>query len=130
MKPRGHGADFERIVAAAMTAPDPVGALRRAARARGLDADLRARLLGADADGLRMSALLVARLRFERLLRGSAEAEAFYETDPAGFTATFRRYHQSVPPSAFFPREEAALWEAFRMRSRASGATRARRRRR
>ncbi len=119
MKPHERrGAAFERILAAAMTAADPVRALRRAARAGGVDADLRARLLAADADGVRMSALLVARLRFERLLRGSASAEAFYESDPAAFTATFRRYHQAVPPNAFFPREEAALWEEFLARRR------------
>ena len=105
--------DFEAVLARAMTAADPVRALARAARDPLLDADLRARLRAADPDGVRMSALLVARLRFERLLRGSADAERFYERAPERFTATFRRYHERVPPTAFFPHEEAALWTAF-----------------
>lgn len=65
---------------------------------------------GADEDGERMTALLVARLRFERLLQGSREASAWFERDPAAFSAAFRRYHEGVPPTAFFPPQEAALF--------------------
>jgi hypothetical protein len=60
-----------------------------------------------------LSALLVARLRFERLLRGSPEAEAWFERDPAGFGEAFHRYHAEVPPRAFFPATEAALFQAW-----------------
>ena len=111
-------AHFERVLARAITAPDPAAALRAASRDRRLDADVRRRLAGADEDGVRMAALLVARLRFERLLRGSPDAEDFYDRDPAAFTRAFRAYHETVPPSAFFPTGEAALWATWRARHR------------
>src|SRR5689334_16990358 len=66
---RAH-ARYEALVARAMTAEDPVAALRAAAEDPALPPALRRALLGADEDGVRISALLVARLRFERLLRG------------------------------------------------------------
>lgn len=109
-------AAFERVLARAMCAPDPAAALRRAARDRRLDAATRARLARADEDGVRLSALLVARLRFERLLRGSPEAGAWFAADGAGFTAAFRRYHTEVAPTAFFPADEAALFARWRAR--------------
>lgn len=105
---------FERALARAICAPDPVAALRRAARDRRLDAETRARLARAGEDGIRLSALLVARLRFERLLRGSPEANAWFAADGEGFAAAFRRYHAEVAPTAFFPRDEAALFARWR----------------
>lgn len=104
---------FERLLARALTSADPVAALRAAARDRALPADVRRRLAAADEDGVRLSALLVARLRFERLLRGSPHAEDWYDSDPATFTEAFRRYHSTVPPTAFFPRAEAALFSRW-----------------
>jgi hypothetical protein len=94
-------AEYERRMAAAMRARDPVAAVRAIAPE-------------ACADGVRMTALLVARLRFERLMRGSPEAEASFERDPAAFAKDFRRYHAAVPPRAFFPVDEAALFRAWR----------------
>jgi hypothetical protein len=104
---------FERVYARALVSPDPVAALARAARNRRLDADTRRRLAAVDADGVRMTALLVARLRFERLLRGSPDAEAWFDRDPADFSATFKRYHAAVLPTAHFPRAEAELFARF-----------------
>jgi len=43
-------------------------------------------------------------------MRGSADAEAWFDRDPAGFSAAFRRYHGEVPPSAFSPPDEARLF--------------------
>jgi len=101
---------FERGYARALTAADPVAALRRLARDRRLDADTRARLAAADPDGIRLSALLITRLRFERLLRGSPEAERWFDEDPLAFTEAFRAYHHAVAPTFFFPRDEAAAF--------------------
>jgi hypothetical protein len=97
-------ADWEARLAAAMRAEDPVAAVR-------------ALHPGADADGVRMTALLVARLRFERLVRGSAAAEAWFDRDPADFARAFRRYHAEVAPRAFFPADEAELFESWRARN-------------
>jgi hypothetical protein len=107
-------AAFERILADALRAPDPVAALRAAAAEPGLPAALRQALANANEDGVRLSALLVARLRFERLIHGSPAAARWFEEDAAGFTAAFRRYHQEVPARSFFPSGEARLFEEWR----------------
>jgi hypothetical protein len=101
-------------MARAITSTDPVAALRSAARDRRLDGELRRRLAAADEDGVRLSALLVARLRFERLIRGSPEAEEWYDADAERFTEAFRRYHAEVAPTAFFPPAEAELFARWR----------------
>jgi hypothetical protein len=106
---------YEKLVARAMRAPDPMAALRAAARDRRLDPDTRRRLANASEDGVRMSALLVARLRFERLMRGSPEAEQWFDEDPGTFSAAFRAYHEAVPPTAFFPRDEARQFRAWKI---------------
>lgn len=98
-------------LAAAMRAEDPVAALAAASR------DL-PELRGVDADGVRVAAMLVAKLRFERLVNGSADAGAWFEMDPRGFVAAFRRYHREVAPTAYFPQEEARLWAAWRASAR------------
>lgn len=93
----------ERRLAHALRAPDPVAALRD-------DPTLPA----IDPDGLRLAALFIARLRFERLQHGDLEAARHFDHDPADFTARFRRYHAEVPPSAAFPQDEAALYRRWR----------------
>jgi hypothetical protein len=110
---------FERLVADALTAPDPVAALRAA---EGLPGDLAAAVEAAGADGLRMTALIVARLRFERLMHGCTPAIDWFERDPAAFAAAFRRYHHGVPPTAHDPRGEDALFRDWLRESRDGSA--------
>lgn len=102
---------FERLVADALTAPDPVAALRAAAA--DLPPELRDAVAAADPDGVRMTALIVARLRFERLMHGCPRAIEWFERDPEDFTAAFKRYHAAVPPTAHDPRGENRLFEAW-----------------
>jgi hypothetical protein len=111
-------ARLERLLARALCAEDPVASLRQAARDEKLDAATRMRLERADADGVRIAALLIARLRFERLIAGCPEAEAWFETDPAAFTRALRDYHHAVPPTAYFPAAEARLWRFHQGTSR------------
>jgi hypothetical protein len=66
-----------------------------------------------DRDGLRMSALLVARLRFERLMHGSQRAGEWFERDPRSFAAAFKRYHAAVAPLSMFPPQEARAFEEW-----------------
>jgi hypothetical protein len=80
--------------------------------------------LGVDEDGFRMAALLVSKLRFERLMQGDRDAAAWFERDPAAFAAAFRRYHAAVRPTAYFPWEESALWRAWSDYAGSSAATR------
>lgn len=120
MTPAEAHARFEEIVARAMRAPDPAEALARASRNRRLPAELRKALSRAADDGARIAGLLVAKLRFERLLRGSPEAEAWFERDPAGFAAAFRRYHEAVPLTSFFPPAEARAFQRWAESSRSA----------
>lgn len=78
-----------------------------------LHADERAMLLALDADGLRVTRILLQKLRLERLLRGDSVAAAALAADEVAFVARFRRYCDQVPPTAVFPSEEAALFAAF-----------------
>ena len=102
---------FQRLVADALLLGDPVGALR-AARDK-LPPDLSAAIDAADPDGVRMTALMIARLRFERLMQGSRRAADRFEKDPAGFAEAFRRYHAEVAPTAHDPRGENRLFERW-----------------
>ena len=63
--------------------------------------------------GLTVTAQMIVRLRFERLLSAHAGALAHFQREPAAFSQRFRRYHRSVPPTATFPQEEAALYDRF-----------------
>ena len=70
-------------------------------------------LAKASPDGLRLSALLVLRLRFERLMRGSTWASLWFARDPAAFTHIFGRYHRAVPCNEVFPSGEARRFHAW-----------------
>ena len=94
---------YERRMARALRSVDPLAAL----------AD-EPTLPAIDPDGLRLAALFVARLRFERLQHGDLLAARHFDRDPADFAALFRRYHAEVPPRAAFPQDEAALFRRWR----------------
>lgn len=104
---------LEAILAQVLVAEDPAAALAEAAARRKLSAALRRALLACDVDGVRLTALLIAKLRFERLLRASEEAEWLYTRDPQSFAELFQRYHRTVPATAFFPAAEARLFREF-----------------
>lgn len=113
---------WESVLLAVVSSADPAAALRRAGRNMRLPAAVRRAFAGASADGVRIAALLVAKLRFERLVRGSAEIDAAFERDPRGFTEAFRRYHAEVPLTAFDPLAEVQAFAAWRTRSAAGRA--------
>ncbi len=63
------------------------------ARGRGEEAiEDRERVERIDVDGFRLTALLVAKLRFERICRGDRSMEAWFHRDPQGFTRAYRAY--------------------------------------
>lgn len=105
---------FETLLASALRATDPVLALLQACDVNGVEPSFVASLERADPDGVRLAALLIAKLRFERLLRGSDALGLWFERDPEAFTAAFRRYHQEVAPAVFWPAEEATAFEHWR----------------
>jgi hypothetical protein len=110
---------FEKSLAIALTAADPVRAVRRLGRDPRLPMPLRRNLRKVRGPNIEMCALLIARLRFERLLRGCPEAEAWFEENPATFAVAFRRYHAEVRPTAFFPPDEATLFRGWNKTIRA-----------
>lgn len=111
--------ELERFLLEALRAQDPVEALAGALRGEGppLSRELRSALAHVDPDGFRIAALLVTKLRFERLLRGSSEAERLFDEDPGGFARLFKRYAHEVSPSAVLPSEEATLFDVWRART-------------
>jgi hypothetical protein len=104
--------ELQRVLLQACLAADPVAFLgAELARADlPLDAAERAWLAGLDADGLRLTRLLVHKLRFERLLRGAPALRAAFAADPEGTAARWEAYAAAVPPAAVLPAEEAALF--------------------
>jgi hypothetical protein len=92
-----------------LLALDPAAALAAARFEPGFAAEFTA----IDPDGLRIAALLVVKLRFQRLLNASREAAEWFERDGAGFTVAFRRYHHAVVPTAMDPWREAAAFAAW-----------------
>lgn len=74
---------------------------------------LRDDLAGLEGPGVEVARRLVAKLRFERLLRGSVQAERWFEEDPAAFARAFARYRREVPARHWFPQEEAVAFHAW-----------------
>lgn len=109
-------ASYEATLNRLLLAAQPRAALQEAARDRRLPAGLRRAFAQADGDGVELAALLVARLRFERVLRGSPAAERWFDEDPAAFVAAFRCYHHEELPTAFFPAAEGRAFRAFCLR--------------
>lgn len=104
---------YEARLAEALCARDPGRALVELRADPTLAEWLGNGLDSAREDGFRIAALLVARLRFERLLHGSREAGDAFRADARAFSELFRRYHASVAPLATTPTEEAAQFETW-----------------
>ena len=104
----------EQVIARALRAPDPVAALAIAAEDETLPEAARKALANVDPDGVRRTALIITRLRFERLMQGSRLAAQWFEDDPGEFTAAFKCYQAGVAPTATFPSDEGRLFEAWR----------------
>lgn len=110
-------AAVQRRLAAALRQRDPAAELRAIAADESLPADLRLALAGASADGVAISALLVAKLRFNRLIQSSRFAGDWFERDTESFARAFRRWHESTPPGTASPATDARSFEAHAARS-------------
>jgi len=104
---------LEGLMAAAIRAADPGTAFAELAGDERLPPAWRAQLADMDPDGVRISGLLVAQLRFQRLMHCSGRARRFFDEDPAGFARAFRAYHTAVAPSEVLPAGEARLFDAW-----------------
>lgn len=112
---------IEQVIARALRATDPIAALETAAGDETLPEPVRTALSRVDPDGVRMTALITTRLRFERLMQGSRSAAQWFEDDPAEFTAAFKRYQSDVAPTATFPSDEGRLFETWRAEEAGTG---------
>lgn len=108
-------ADLQRLLLRALRDPDPAAFLAAEVSRDDcrLSDDERRWLRAASADGLRLSRLLVRKLRLQRLVRGDRALAALVESDPAAVARRFAAYDAAVPPQAVFPRDEAAAFADF-----------------
>lgn len=105
----------QQILMAALLDDDPAAALRlRLQSPADLTAEEHTWLAGLDPDGLAMTGLIVKKLRFERLTRADRATAELFEAEPERFVELFHRYTAAVPPAAYFPGHEAALYRKWR----------------
>ncbi len=64
-------------------------------------------------DVLHVARMLVAKLRFERLMAGSRTAPGQFAQAPAAFSRDFGAYHRSVAPTWVSAAAEGEAWDAF-----------------
>lgn len=98
--------------------PDPAAALERLKAEA--DPETRARLERIQPQGLELTGTIVLKLRFDRAMRGDPALAEEYDADPDAFTREFLEYCRENPPRAYFPAEEAALFQAARKRASSS----------
>ena len=67
-------------------------------------------------DGLRMSGLIVRKLRFERLTGGDHDLRDLFDRDPQAFLPLFRQFTSQVPPESYFPDEEVRRFRQWKHR--------------
>lgn len=85
-----------------------------------VDPETRARLEHIQPQGLELSATLILKLRFDRVMRGEPAMAQEYDARPDEFTREFLDYCARNPCRAYFPAEEAAQFQAWRNRSSSS----------
>jgi hypothetical protein len=101
----------QQLLLDALLSDDPVAALAgRLEAAEGLADEERAFLRGLDADGLRLTGLLVLKLRYERVAGSDKRLAEGYREGRAEFLRRFEEYRRSVAPSAYFPSQEGELF--------------------
>lgn len=112
--------ELQRLLVAALGHADPRAWLHE--QLRRADHDLtpveRGQLLAIGDDGLRLTRVLVRKLRMQRLLHAVPELAQLAGRDPAAFAQRFTAYEAAVPPHATTSSDEAAAYTAFARRMR------------
>jgi hypothetical protein len=114
--------DVQRLLLSALLEDDPVAALKSALAAApgsagvSLTEQERRWLQALPEDGLRMSGLIVRKLRFERLTGGDHDLRDLFDRDPQAFLPLFRQFTAEVPPEAYFPDDEARRFRKWKDR--------------
>ena len=112
----------QQVLIEALLSDDPAAQLRAGLQsAHGLSAEERSWLEGIDIDGLILSSLLVKKLRFERLTRADPAMGELFEQQPAEFMRQFRAYVSAIPPTVYFPGQEAHLFRQWQAAAHQTG---------
>ncbi|MBL4848578.1 MAG: DUF692 family protein [Planctomycetes bacterium] len=80
---------------------------------RRADSLLREAFAGIDEEGLRLTTLIVKRLRCERILLGDGRCRVDFEADPRDFTERFRSYDRLSPSSTPWPAGESVAFASY-----------------
>lgn len=105
---------LQELLLLALREPDPRAYLQTvAASDAGLSDSERACLLAIEDDGLRLTRMLIRKLRMQRIVRGDPDAAALLAEDPERFAACFARYDQEQPWTHVFPRDEARAFRRY-----------------
>jgi hypothetical protein len=105
----------QRILLRALLHEDPEAELRRLLEeATDLTPAERRGLERIDADGLRLTHLLVKKLRFERLIAAVPELAELYALEPQKFLRLFDAYTSAVNPEGYLPDQEGELFRRWR----------------
>jgi len=104
----------QELLLSSLRDPDPLLCLQETVGlAHDLSDDERKWLLAIDGDGLRLTRMLVRKLRLQRVVRGDPGAAEFMARDPEGFARCFARYEQEVAPTHVFPKDEATAFRSY-----------------
>jgi hypothetical protein len=105
----------QRVLLRALLSEDPAAELRLQLReATDLRPEERETLSRIDGDGLRLTQLLVKKLRFERLTEAIPELADLFTRDPQAFLRQFDAYTSAVAPEGYLPDQEAELYRRWR----------------
>lgn len=100
--------DVQRLLVLALRQPDPrAWLLAELPSHHGLDDAERTMLAALPDDGLRLTRMLVRKLRLQRLLTADADAARRCTDEPERFAREFAAYDAAEPWHAVFPSEEA-----------------------
>ena len=111
--------DLQRVLLRALTSATPDETLER--ESQSLSPEDRACVEAIDPEGFLLSSFLVRKLRFERICRGDTPMEEWFERDPERFTRIFEEYNREVPPTEYFPRQEAQAFREYCQKKNVAG---------
>ena len=115
--------ELQRVLVLALRTTDPRGWLRAhiASTECTLTLAERAMVEALPDDGLRLTRLIVRKLRLQRLLQADGAAGRLLAQEPERFAKQFAAYDAAVPLQAVFPSEEARAFRHWVEQARARG---------
>ncbi|MCA9321827.1 MAG: DUF692 family protein [Planctomycetes bacterium] len=79
-----------------------------------LPREAREALQHCDADGYRVTSLIVRKLRFERMCLADRSFEQAFDEQPEALIETYEDFARATPPTAWFPHEDARAYHQWR----------------